>query len=304
MRINVNTANAEELKQIPGIGDKVARLLFQFRDTNRVVKRQALNLALRGNVSSEVLDLIDFSVPKQDPFDIDLRCLPSVPKTESWEQLVSFAHQSASIRSRSRSPSKPKTGLWQPLTLASGLSRSRSPSEPETDIWQPLTLNAPKSRQGSPKSKVSAMLAGSTALQDLGLKPKRESTSPVRSRFAMLATVTASKVPESSAMLVAASKVHEPQELRSYRTSFKPMSYSEQRDMSGSRQKQSSKPKQTTSGTEKKKGIGQAAEIFKSETESKSHAAEPSKGASSKSSRSKVNRSPSSSGSASMSRSV
>ena len=132
------------------------------------------------------------------------------------------------------------------------------------------------------------MLAGSPALQDLGLEPKRESTSPVRSSFAMLAA--ASKVPKLSAMLAAASKVHEPQERRSCRTSFKPMSHSEQRDMSGSRRKQFSKPKQTKSGTEKKKGTGQAAEIFKSETESRSHAAEPSKGASSKSSRSKVNR--------------
>ena len=49
------------------------------------------------------------------------------------------------------------------------------------------------------------MLAGSPALQDLGLEPKRESTSPVRSSFAMLAA--ASKVPELSAMLAAASKV-------------------------------------------------------------------------------------------------
>ena len=229
MRINVNTANAEELKQIPGIGDKVSQLLIQFRDTYGVFKREALNLALRGNLSSEVLDLIDFSVPKQDPFDIDLRCLPSVPKTDSWEPLVSFAHQSASIWSRSRSPSKPKTGPWQPLTLASGLSRSRSPSEKETDIWQPLTLNSPRSRQESLKSKVSALLAESSALQDLGLEPKRESTSPVRSSFAMLAA--ASEVPELSAMLAAASEVHEPQEQRSCRTGFKLMSHGDKKDM-------------------------------------------------------------------------
>ena len=50
MRINVNTANAEELKQIPGIGDKVAQFLIQFRDSYGVVKREALNLALRGNL--------------------------------------------------------------------------------------------------------------------------------------------------------------------------------------------------------------------------------------------------------------
>ena len=122
MLINVNTATAEELKQIPGIGDEVARLIIQFREIYGVVKREALNLALRGNLSSKVLDLIDFSVPKQDPFDRDIRCLPSLPKIDSWEPLVSFAHQSASIRSRS--PSKSKTGPWQPLTLASGLSKS------------------------------------------------------------------------------------------------------------------------------------------------------------------------------------
>ena len=89
----------------------------------------------------------------------------------------------------------------------------------------------------------------------------------------------ASKVPELSAMLAAASEVHEPQEQRSCRTGFKPMSHGDKKDMkhptnetsrplSESRQKQSSKPKakQTTSGTEKKKGIDEAAEIFKSET--------------------------------------
>ena len=31
MLINVNTANKEELKQIPGVGERVARLLIQFR---------------------------------------------------------------------------------------------------------------------------------------------------------------------------------------------------------------------------------------------------------------------------------
>ena len=313
MRINVNTANAEELKQIPGIGDKVAQLLIQFRDTYGVVKREALNLALRGNLSSEVVDLIDFSVPRlNDPFEIDLHCLPSVPKTDSWEPLVSFAHQTASRRSRSRSPSKSKTDDWQqPLTFASSRSRSRSPVELKTGRWQPLSnsINPSASRRSrSPKPEIFGREELSSEMQGLGLES-------VRSRFAMLATASASKVSESSAMLAAASEVHEPQEKRSCRTGFRPMSRGDKKDMkhptnetsrplSGSRQKQSSKPKQTTLGTEKRKGTDEAAEIFKSETESRSHAAEPSKGASSKSSRSKVNRSPSSSGSASRSRSV
>ena len=312
MRINVNTANAEELKQIPGIGDKVAQLLIQFRDTYGVVKREALNLALRDNLSSEVVDLIDFSVPKlNDPFEIDLHCLPSVPKTDSWEPLVSFAHQTASRRSRSRSPSKSKTDDWQPLTLASSRSRSRSPVELKTGRWQPLSnsVNPSASRRSrSPKPEIFGREELSSEMQGLGLES-------VRSRFAMLATASASKVSESSTMLAAASEVHEPQEQRSCRTGFKPMPRGDKKNMkhptnetsrplSGSRQKQSNKPKQTTSGTEKRKGTDEAVEIFKSETESRSHAAEPSKGASSKSSRSKVNRSPSSSGSASRSRSV
>ena len=174
MRINVNTANAEELKQIPRIGDKVAQLLIQFRDTYGVVKREALNLALRGNLSSEIVDLIDFSVPKlNDPFEIDLHCLPSVPKTDSWEPLVSFAHQTASRRSRSRSPSKSKTDDWQPLTLASSRSRSRSPVELKTGRWQPLSnsVNPSASRRSrSPKPGIFGREELSSEMQGLGFR--------------------------------------------------------------------------------------------------------------------------------------
>ena len=99
--INVNTADKEELKQIPGVGERVARLLIQFREVYGVIKKEALNLALRGKLPAEALEMIDFSVPRQeDPFDIDLSCLPAVPKTNSWEPLVSFAHQTAARQSR------------------------------------------------------------------------------------------------------------------------------------------------------------------------------------------------------------
>ena len=101
MLINVNTADKEELKQIPGVGERVARLLIQFREVYGVIKKEALNLALRGKLPAEALEMIDFSVPRQeDPFDIDLSCLPAVPKTNSWEPLVSFAHQTAARQSR------------------------------------------------------------------------------------------------------------------------------------------------------------------------------------------------------------
>ena len=101
MLINVNTADKEELKQIPGVGERVARLLIQFREVYGVIKKEALNLALRGKLPAEALEMIDFSVPRQeDAFDIDLSCLPAVPKTNSWEPLVSFAHQTAARQSK------------------------------------------------------------------------------------------------------------------------------------------------------------------------------------------------------------
>ena len=103
MLININTANKEELKQIPGVGEMVARLLIQFREVYGVIKKEALNLAFRGKLPAEALEMIDFSVPrKEDPFEIDLSCLPSVPKTDSWKPLVNFAHQTAARQSRSK----------------------------------------------------------------------------------------------------------------------------------------------------------------------------------------------------------
>ena len=103
MLINVNTADKEELKQIPGVGERVARLLIQFREVYGVIKKEALNLALRGKLPAEALEMIDFSVPRQeDPFDIDLSCLPAVPKTNSWEPLVSCAHHTTARQSRSQ----------------------------------------------------------------------------------------------------------------------------------------------------------------------------------------------------------
>ena len=74
---------------------------MQFREVYGVIKKEALNLALRGKLPAEALEMIDFSVPRrEDLFDIDLSCLPAVPKTNSWEPLVSFAHQTAARQSR------------------------------------------------------------------------------------------------------------------------------------------------------------------------------------------------------------
>ena len=108
--LNANTATAEELKGIPGVDDKIAQLILRFKEIYGVVRKEVLILALRGDISPDVLDQIDFSLPRiDDPFD--LNCLPAVPKTNLWEKpMVSFKKQQmASTRSsphesRSRSP--------------------------------------------------------------------------------------------------------------------------------------------------------------------------------------------------------
>ena len=107
---NANTATAEELKGIPGVNDKIAQLILRFKEIYGVVRKEALILALRGDISPDVLDQIDFSSPRiDDPFDLDY--LPAVPKTNLWEKpMVSFKKQQMASRrsspheSRSRSP--------------------------------------------------------------------------------------------------------------------------------------------------------------------------------------------------------
>ena len=73
------------MKQIPGVGDKIAQLIIQFREIYGVVKKVARILALRGYLISDILDQIDYSERRSsDPFDIDINCLPAVPKSNSW----------------------------------------------------------------------------------------------------------------------------------------------------------------------------------------------------------------------------
>ena len=104
--LNANAATAEELKGIPGVNDKIAQLILRFKEIYGVVRKEALILALRGDISPDVLDQIDFSLPRiDDPFDLD--CLPAVPKTNLWEKpMVSFKKQQ--MASRRSSPHE----LW------------------------------------------------------------------------------------------------------------------------------------------------------------------------------------------------
>ena len=88
MSVNVNTASAQELRQaFARIGDIVTHLILDFRQKYGVVKREAVNLALRGNLPTQILDLMDFSEPYDDPFDLNL--LPPVPKVNSRDPLRS-----------------------------------------------------------------------------------------------------------------------------------------------------------------------------------------------------------------------
>ena len=88
MSVNVNTASAQELRQaFARIGDIVTHMILDFRQKYGVVKREAVNLALRGNLPTKILDLMDFSEPCDDPFDLNL--LPPVPKENSREPLMS-----------------------------------------------------------------------------------------------------------------------------------------------------------------------------------------------------------------------
>ena len=146
MPVNINTASLEELKQIPGVGDKIAQLILQFREIYGVVKKEALVMALRGNITPDTLDMIDFSVPtKPDPFDIDLGLLPSAPNTSAWEPLLSFSQQQKTSRQlsplrtqgpqqRSRSPESHKVKLYYDTSRSR--SRSKSPVTKKSDKKQ------------------------------------------------------------------------------------------------------------------------------------------------------------------------
>lgn len=130
MKININSAKEEELRQIPGIGQSIARLIIRFRETYGVVKREALNLALRGNLPQEVINMIDFS-DGSDPFDFDVDSLPMVPKTDQWDPFMDFKHDQ---RRRERSPLQGK--ILSP-TRSPAKSLTKSPSK-SPEKWEPL----------------------------------------------------------------------------------------------------------------------------------------------------------------------
>ena len=78
MSVNVNTTSAQELKRAFAIScDIVKYLILDFRQKYGVVKREAVSLALQGNLPTQILDLMDFSAP--------------VPQANSWKTLSTFS---------------------------------------------------------------------------------------------------------------------------------------------------------------------------------------------------------------------
>ena len=171
MSVNVNTASAQELQQaLARIGDMVAQLILDFRQKYGIVKREAVNLALRGNLPTQILDLMDFSEPKQNnPVERDLPSLPSVPTTNSWEPVMAInENQQSSGRSvsleikgsRSRShSSEQKPGDFPSL-----------PSVPTINSWEPVMAankNQPSGRSVSLEIKGSRSRSSEEILIDL-----------------------------------------------------------------------------------------------------------------------------------------
>ena len=153
--LNANTATEEELKGIPGVNDKIAQLILRFKEIYGVVRKEALILALRGDISPDVLDQIDFSLPRiDDPFDLD--CLPAVPKTNLWEKpMVSLKKQQ--MASRRSSPHE---------------SRSRSPES----LDNPLEFYE---KMSSPVEKTLALLKKEFSVKDELHSSRTSHTSPV-----------------------------------------------------------------------------------------------------------------------------
>ena len=63
MLAGINTASLEEFQLIPGIGKKKAEYRIQYRDHYGVITKEALNLVLMGELTSDVLNRIDFTPP-------------------------------------------------------------------------------------------------------------------------------------------------------------------------------------------------------------------------------------------------
>ena len=170
MSVNVNTASAQELQQaLARIGDMVAQLILDFRQKYGIVKREAVNLALRGNLPTQILDLMDFSEPNQNnPVERDLPTLPSVPTTNSWEPVMAV-NRNHRLPGRSASPEI--NGSRSPSSEEKPRNLPSLPSVPTTNPWEPVMAvnenEQASERSVSPERKGSRSRSSEEILLDL-----------------------------------------------------------------------------------------------------------------------------------------
>ena len=151
MSVNVNTASAQELQQaLARIGDMVAQLILDFRQKYGIVKREAVNLALRGNLPTHILDLMDFSEPKRNnPVERDPPSLPSVPTTNSWQPVMA---DNRNHRLPGRSASQEIKGSRSHSSEEKPRNLPSLPSVPTTNPWEPM-MAVNENQQSSGRSK-------------------------------------------------------------------------------------------------------------------------------------------------------
>ena len=82
--VNINSASAEELQLIPGIGEKKANALIKHRDHYGKVTKQAFSLMLMGEVRDDVWGKLDFIV--QPPKGQGYTSLSQISQSSSMKE--------------------------------------------------------------------------------------------------------------------------------------------------------------------------------------------------------------------------
>ena len=62
--VSINFAGKDQLKSVPGIGDKVANAILSVRESSGNISEQVLHLLTRGSLTTESLQMLDFTLNK------------------------------------------------------------------------------------------------------------------------------------------------------------------------------------------------------------------------------------------------
>ena len=62
--VSINFASKDQLKSVPGIGDKVANAILSVRESSGNISEQVLHLLTRGSLTTESLQMLDFTLNK------------------------------------------------------------------------------------------------------------------------------------------------------------------------------------------------------------------------------------------------